>query len=37
LNVEANGGLLRIGLLAYNTREEIERLLQALQEIAASE
>ncbi|WAK03121.1 cysteine desulfurase-like protein [Methylobacter sp. YRD-M1] len=37
LNVEAGGGFLRIGLLAYNTREEIERLLQALQEIAASE
>jgi cysteine desulfurase family protein (TIGR01976 family) len=37
LNVEASGGFLRIGLLAYNTREEIERLLQALQEIAASE
>lgn len=36
LNVEADGGFLRIGLLAYNTREEIERLLQALQEIAAS-
>jgi cysteine desulfurase family protein (TIGR01976 family) len=36
LNVEAEGGFLRIGLLAYNTREEIERLLQALQEIAAS-
>ncbi len=37
LNVEVGGGFLRIGLLAYNTREEIERLLQALQEIAASE
>jgi cysteine desulfurase family protein (TIGR01976 family) len=37
LNVEADGGFLRIGLLAYNTREEIERLLQALQEIAVSE
>lgn len=36
LNVEAEGGFLRIGLLAYNTREEIEQLLQALQEIAAS-
>jgi selenocysteine lyase/cysteine desulfurase len=37
LNVEAGGGFLRIGLLAYNTREEIEGLLQALQEIAAAE
>jgi selenocysteine lyase/cysteine desulfurase len=37
LNVETEGGFLRIGLLAYNTREEIERLLQALREIAASE
>ena len=37
LNVETCGGFLRIGLLAYNTREEIERLLQALREIAASE
>ncbi len=37
LNVEAEGGFLRIGLLAYNTREEIEQVLQALQEIAASE
>jgi cysteine desulfurase family protein (TIGR01976 family) len=33
LHVEADGGFLRIGLLAYNTREEIERLLQALREI----
>jgi cysteine desulfurase family protein (TIGR01976 family) len=37
LKVETEGGFLRIGLLAYNTREEIEQLLQALQEIAASE
>jgi len=37
LNVEAGGGFLRIGLLAYNTREEIEWLLRALQEIADSE
>ncbi|MGJ0485574.1 MAG: cysteine desulfurase-like protein [Methylomicrobium sp.] len=36
LHVEADGGLLRIGLLAYNTREEIERLLGALREIAVS-
>ena len=37
LNVEAGGGFLRIGLLAYNTREEIEGLLEALQVIAAAE
>jgi selenocysteine lyase/cysteine desulfurase len=37
LNVEAGGGFLRIGLLAYNTREEIEGLLQVIQEIAAAE
>jgi cysteine desulfurase family protein (TIGR01976 family) len=34
LGVESLGGLLRIGLLAYNTREEIDRLLEALTEIA---
>ncbi|MGJ0428674.1 cysteine desulfurase-like protein [Methylobacter sp.] len=37
LKVETEGGFLRIGLLAYNIREEIEQLLQALEEIAASE
>ena len=37
LNVEAGGGFLSIGLLAYNTREEIEGLLEALQVIAAAE
>jgi cysteine desulfurase family protein (TIGR01976 family) len=37
LNVEVDGGFLRIGLLAYSTEEEIERLLRALREIAASE
>lgn len=36
LNVETVGGFLRIGLLAYNTKEEIERLLQVLMQIAAS-
>jgi cysteine desulfurase family protein (TIGR01976 family) len=36
LHVEADGGFLRIGLLAYNTAEEIERLLRTLREIAVS-
>ncbi|MGC1311463.1 MAG: cysteine desulfurase-like protein [Candidatus Acidiferrum sp.] len=35
LGVEASGGLLRIGLVHYNTAEEVERLLAALKEIAA--
>ncbi len=35
LGVEASGGLLRIGLVHYNTVEEVERLLAALKEIAA--
>jgi cysteine desulfurase family protein (TIGR01976 family) len=34
LHVETDGGFLRIGLLAYNTHEEIDRLLRALREIA---
>jgi cysteine desulfurase family protein (TIGR01976 family) len=34
LDVEASGGLLRIGLVHYNTVEEINRILLALQEIA---
>src|SRR5580693_2334933 len=33
LGVEANGGLLRIGLVHYNTAEEVDRLLAALKEI----
>ena len=33
LNVEKSGGFLRIGLVHYNTVEEIDRLLAALQEI----
>jgi cysteine desulfurase family protein (TIGR01976 family) len=33
LGVEASGGLLRIGLVHYNTAEEVDRLLAALQEI----
>lgn len=35
LGVEPNGGLLRIGLVHYNTAEEVHRLLAALEEIAA--
>ena len=35
LGVEAIGGLLRIGLVHYNTLEEVDRLLAALKEIAA--
>jgi cysteine desulfurase family protein (TIGR01976 family) len=35
LGVESSGGLLRIGLLAYNTDDEIERLLNALDDIDA--
>jgi len=32
--VEQHGGLLRIGLVHYNTIEEIERLLAACREFA---
>jgi cysteine desulfurase family protein (TIGR01976 family) len=34
LGVEAQGGLLRIGLVHYNTIEELDRLLAALQEFS---
>src|SRR6266851_4764716 len=34
LDVEKSGGFLRIGLVHYNTEEEVERLLAALREIA---
>jgi selenocysteine lyase/cysteine desulfurase len=34
LGVEESGGMLRIGLVHYNTAEEVERLLAALREIA---
>ncbi len=34
LGVESQGGLLRIGLVHYNTLEEVERLLSALRELA---
>jgi cysteine desulfurase family protein (TIGR01976 family) len=33
LGVEADGGLLRIGLVHYNTTEEVDRLLAALREL----
>ena len=36
LGVEQDGGLLRIGLVHYNTAEEVDRLLAALSELAAS-
>jgi selenocysteine lyase/cysteine desulfurase len=34
LGVEEKGGLLRIGLVHYNTVDEVDRLLAALQEFA---
>jgi selenocysteine lyase/cysteine desulfurase len=36
LGVEANGGLLRIGLVHYNTTEEVQSLLACLRELATS-
>ena len=36
LDVEKDGGFLRIGLFHYNTVEEVDRLLAALREILAS-
>jgi cysteine desulfurase family protein (TIGR01976 family) len=36
LNVEKSGGFLRIGLVHYNTLEEVDRLLAALHEIAGT-
>lgn len=36
LGVEADGGMVRIGLAHYNTAEEVERFLAALDEIARS-
>ena len=35
LGVESKGGVLRIGLVHYNTADEVERLLSALREFAA--
>ena len=36
LGVEQDGGFLRIGIVHYNSREEIDRLLEALQQFARS-
>jgi cysteine desulfurase family protein (TIGR01976 family) len=36
LGVEKSGGLLRIGLVHYNTAEEVDRLLSALREFAGA-
>jgi cysteine desulfurase family protein (TIGR01976 family) len=36
LGVEQTGGLLRIGLVHYNTAEEVDRLLNAMRELAKS-
>jgi cysteine desulfurase family protein (TIGR01976 family) len=36
LNVESSGGFLRIGLVHYNTAEEVDRLLAALREIVGA-
>jgi selenocysteine lyase/cysteine desulfurase len=35
LDVEKDGGFLRIGLAHYNTAEEVQRFLSALREVAA--
>jgi cysteine desulfurase family protein (TIGR01976 family) len=36
LDVEKSGGFLRIGLVHYNTREEVDRLLAVLREIVSA-
>jgi len=36
LGVEPKGGVLRIGLVQYNTAEEVDRLLAALREFASA-
>ncbi len=33
LGVEAGGGLLRIGLTHYNTQEEVDRCLRAIERV----
>jgi selenocysteine lyase/cysteine desulfurase len=35
LDLSEKGGMVRIGLAPYNTREEIERTLKAIKDIAA--
>jgi selenocysteine lyase/cysteine desulfurase len=37
LGVQADGGMLRIGFVHYNTPDEVERLLLALKQIAGNE
>jgi len=37
LHVEQKGGMLRIGLVHYNTLEEVERLLSALREFVSQD
>jgi selenocysteine lyase/cysteine desulfurase len=37
LGVEQKGGVLRVGLVHYNTAEEVDRLLAALKEFAAGQ
>lgn len=37
LNLSESGGMVRIGLAPYNTREEIDRTLQAIREISTGE
>ena len=37
LGVEQKGGVLRVGLVHYNTAEEVERLIAALREFAAKQ
>jgi cysteine desulfurase family protein (TIGR01976 family) len=37
LGIESDGGFLRIGIVHYNSREEIDRLLEALRELAGRE
>jgi selenocysteine lyase/cysteine desulfurase len=36
LGVEQKGGVLRVGLVHYNTAEEVDRLIAALREFCAS-
>jgi selenocysteine lyase/cysteine desulfurase len=36
LGVQSSGGLLRIGLVHYNTPDEVERLLTALREFSGT-